>query len=302
MNPAETRIFQRVVKTNDLTRGTADQIVLEATLDHLDIARHRHAGEVPTELRPLQNTALLERAKLADTQAIDIPADQIPDAPHLAHNPLRVRLGAGSSYGEAFKSLKVRVSFHGLLDPEAGYIENTSIEFFELDLRQRKTTLEMERLRLVGASNFPTSSWYEQPLAWFVDGGILRNPQKPDDHSYRGEINAGVGYASPLWGSRLIAYVMAAGDTRAGQDRTDAPFDLGPQLGLIGSTRRWKSHTALAYLAEPREHLATFVRLQHSMRFTISRQWSLFADYHGETADAQHSRRDEIEASIGYFF
>jgi hypothetical protein len=38
------------------------------------------------------------------------------------------------------------------------------------------------------------------------------------------------------------------------------------------------------------------------MRFTISRQWSLFADYRGETAGAQHSRRDEIEASIGYFF
>jgi hypothetical protein len=139
---------------------------LDAAVDLVDVRRGKAIllGTDPEAARLRQ--ALLERrsALLVPSPALDLaaPEERRPDR---GHGSTRLELGGGASRHDGpLVVLDLRLAFHDLLDPPAGYPRTAQIEFLPLRLRwaPRPRRLELDDgslVRVVSLSGLSRFDW-----------------------------------------------------------------------------------------------------------------------------------------------
>jgi hypothetical protein len=91
-----------------------------------------------------------------------------PDAyPHETHSPKTISLGSGIIEDRAFSRLSFRFGIHNLLDPEAGYLPFSGVDFLNVSFRSFKSRqIYLDQFTLIDIVTLnPNKSWNPK-LSW----------------------------------------------------------------------------------------------------------------------------------------
>ena len=185
-----------------------------------------------------------ERSALGTT-AEDAYRVEEPPRPDAGHGTAMAAMGGGVRRGEAFTELGIRPAFHGLLDPDQGYLRGAQIKFFDTALRYKipSENLELKTLHILDILSLAPRDLFFKPISWKVNTGLdteaMRNGK--DYLIYRLNTGGGLAYASPFGG---LIYGFGELDLNAGE-KIRAGVTIGPgfTIGWIEQvTDRWKAH------------------------------------------------------------
>ncbi|HEY5896804.1 MAG TPA: DUF4105 domain-containing protein [Burkholderiales bacterium] len=261
--------------------------VLEASYDYVNYRRAIGKHDVPAP-------AVLARELLVARSAVPAPSQ----APHLTPGPRpdeghassRLALGAGRRAGQDFGELRLRPTYHDVLDEDAGYVRGAQIEFF--DIRLRRYGAQRPRLEsFIPVNIFSVASRDEffQPRSWRVSGGWQRSFLRDGKEALIPGIDGGAGGAWSTDNRRVLAYAMA--ETRL---RVHHELDGGHSLGagasvgaLIDASARWRIHAYASGLNDFLGETDRPRRLGLAQRFALTRDVALRLDLRAEREGAR---------------
>jgi hypothetical protein len=144
--------------------------------------RYRFAnGEVDPATSRDRSYRLL-RARSRSGRAAVVAAPRPSVRPDEGHGTALVGMGGGVEDGDGYVELRVRPSFHGLLDPDAGFPGDSTISVLDTRVRwfPESGRVRLEELVLVQLqSKTPRDSFFK-PISWGLETG-LRTRLFPDD-------------------------------------------------------------------------------------------------------------------------
>ena len=158
-------------------------------------------------------------AVLSARSALDAPPPPpapAPIAPDQGHDSRRMSFGVGQAFHDRYAELGLRPAYHDLLDPGAGYLPGTQINFSELTLRlyedERRPVIE--RFDIITLRSLAVRDDFFAPIAWTLDTGTIREhmgrEHKPQLHA---RLGGGAGAAYEL-GTQGIAWALIEADSR----------------------------------------------------------------------------------------
>lgn len=166
-----------------------------------------------------------------------------PAPPDAGHGTTKLSAAVGIHKRKLFEELNIRPEFHGLLDPDQGYLPGAQIKFFDTAVRH-ETGIEsvyLKSLHILDIISISPRDQFFKPLSWKVNTGFDRERQSDDTEHllYRLNTGGGFSYASPFGG---ILYMLGELDiTAAPQNRsfvTAAPgLSFGATEQLSDSTK-----------------------------------------------------------------
>jgi hypothetical protein len=181
------------------------------------------------------------------TGKIDVPAAPRPATrPDEGHGTGLVAMAGGVEDGDGYVELRLRPSFHGLLDPKGGYPGDSTISVLDTRVRwyPEEGRARLEELVLVDLlSKAPRDSFFA-PIAWGFETGA-RTRLFPDDHDldrrlvWRTGVSLGAAWAPG--GGPLSAYTLLSARVEVGGG-FDHGWALGPGLELgveLAPEGRW---------------------------------------------------------------
>lgn len=211
--------------------------VLEVGYDYLSYLRA--AGDVAPDAAGPRATALLQ-ARSGVTAQADYEAVPVPDVrPDQGHRTARIALGAGRRDGIDFMELRMRPSYHDLLDHEPGYAQGAQIQFMDFGVRYygEDVGLRLEDFRPVDIFSVSPRNAFFRPLSWRVDGGWTRKRLADGSEPLVAGLHGGAGWAWRFpdpYGSRNLAYVFIEATTQFhGRLDHNYAFGLGPNAGVF---------------------------------------------------------------------
>jgi hypothetical protein len=189
-------------------------------------------------------SVLRERSRLG-MSSDDTEIMNEPPRPESGHGTTKIAIGGGVRDGEAFVELNIRPEFHGLLDPDQGYLRGAQIKFLDTVVRYNiaEETFQLKTLHIVDILSIWPRDKFFRPISWKVNTGFdteaMRNGG--DYLIYRLNTGGGFSYESPFGG---ILYALGEVDVNAG-DKIRAGVTIGPgfSIGDVEQiTEWWKIH------------------------------------------------------------
>jgi hypothetical protein len=223
-------------------RLPADQATaaLETAHDYLNYRRASGKADVA-------DPAALARELLVARAAVDAPSQaprlKVPPRPDEGHGTSRVGIGAGRRDGRNFEELRLRATYHDIMDTDAGYVKGAQIQFFDTALRHYQDGgTRLERFVPVDILSLAPRDDFFQPRSWRVAGGwqrrFVQNGQEP--------LVAGLdGGAGATWESRdhrAMVYALGEGALQV-HHQLDKGYSIGAgaRIGtLVDPTPRWR--------------------------------------------------------------
>lgn len=247
-------------------------------------------------------TILGERSRLGMPLHDPYDMDE-PQRPETGHDTTKIAVGGGARRGEAFAEVNIRPEFHGLLDPDQGYLRGAQIKFLDTSLRYdiRSEKIELKTLHIVDIFSITPRDMFFSPVSWKVNTGLdteaMANGR--DYLIYRLNTGGGFSHASPFGG---IMYGLGELDLNAGE-KIRGKVTIGPGLSM-GDVEQitgwWKLHLGARgmwyKLGDDRYSLK--VTLAQNVRLT--RNNSLNLDYSEEYVNRH--RISEVSMLWNYYF
>ncbi len=138
---------------------------LETAYDYL---YHQHKSANNRQSAPLLRKLLVKRSKLPDINTE--PLTQ-PLSPEQGHANFRIGLGIGYDGKRNYRSLSLRPAYHDLLDPKAGYITGTQINFLNLALHNYEQNIKLESLQLIDIISISPYDSFFKSWSWKLNTG-----------------------------------------------------------------------------------------------------------------------------------
>lgn len=266
--------------------------ILEVSYDYLNYLRA--TGKSPVEQpEELARTLLLERSR-AEASATDPAVPAPATRPDEGHGTSRVGLGGGRRDGANFVELRVRPTYHELMDPEAGYVPGAQIEFFDFTARDYSGGVgarveNITPLRIVSIS--PRNEFFD-PLSWKIDVGWSRRRLANGSEPLVFGVNGGPGLAWTVpdtLRSKTMVYVLLEStfqaDTRL---ENNYALGIGPSIGaLIDFTERWRAEPYAREQSFFAGDTDTAWTVGLRQRYTLDRDWALRLDISHEYQEKQ---------------
>jgi len=238
--------------------------------------------ETPNErdARARQNWSLLAARSESDVKNIwdDIVAPSV--SPDKAHDTARFALGLGEMADKSFLSLKIRPSFHDLLDPPEGYPSTSQINFVDLNLRyfDDSEKLRLDKLTVINVLSLAPRDIYFDPISWGVDVAVERV------ESLAGRINVAQltvdGGLSYLVGDAWVFSGLFEFNLKASK-RLDEDFSAGAglRLNLLNQGARQSTQLILKSMAfrAGEENDNRLASIEHAFNFSINTAMRLLA-------------------------
>ncbi len=218
--------------------------VLEASHDYVEY--RRAAGKADAaDARLLARELLLARSRVdAPSQAPALPP---PARPEEGHASSRTSFGAGTQDGRDFAELRLRPTYHDILDPDEGYVPGAQTEFFHFAFRHyRDRSTQLESLTPIDILSLSPRDDFFQSLSWKASAALRRTRLRDGSRPLvaAGDLGAGMAWGS---GSRM-AYAMVDGALRLHSRLDDnhavgagasagVLFDLGSRTRVHGYAR-----------------------------------------------------------------
>lgn len=168
-----------------------------------------------------------------------------PPRPETGHGTSKVAMGFGVRGREVFTELNIRPEFHGLIDPDQGYLRGAQIKFLDTALRfnAAKASFQLKTLHIVDIISIAQRDTFFKPISWKVNTGFdTEAMQNGKDYLiYRLNTGGGFSYTSPFSG---IMYVIGETDVNAGEKiRGLVTIGAGLSIGTVEQiTDNWKIH------------------------------------------------------------
>ena len=285
----------------DTISDSEKMIILELAAEYAQVRFARKELDKDTYSK-LYLTILSERSRLGtplkDTYDIDVPP-----RPETGHDTTKTALGGGARRGEMFAEVDLRPEFHGLLDPDQGYLRGAQIKFFDTALRYfiPSEKIEIKTLHIVDILSITPRDMFFSPVSWKVNTGLDTEAMAngTDYLIYRLNTGGGFSYASPFGG---IIYGLGEFDMNAGE-KIRGKVTIGPgfSMGDVEQiTEWWKSHLyarGVWYeLGDDRYSLKGAV----AQNFRLTRNNSLDLNYSEEYVNSH--RISEVSMLWNYYF
>ena len=196
--------------------------VLETSHDYVEYRRAIGKPDVP-DPRSLARELLVARSGVdAPSQAPEI---RPPVRPEQGHASSRIALGAGRHAGADFQELRVRPTYHDILDPEEGYVPGAQIEFFHFALRHhRDGSTRLESFVPIDILSLSPRDEFFQSWSWKASAGWRRALVREGSRPLLASVDAGAGAA---WGrGGRMAYAMIDAGARS-HSRLEHSYALG---------------------------------------------------------------------------
>jgi hypothetical protein len=234
---------------------------------------------------------LLSRSRIRMPSAP--PAFPSPSAaPEEGHGTSRAGLGVGWRNGAFFEDWSLRLAYHDLLDPDAGYSPNAQIELLSASLRHYQI-LDRTRLEKLTLANIvslsPLDAFFHAP-SWKVSGG-WETVVRPGCE-YCGNFNVNGGFGGSMQtdlAARAVWFTFAEADANwshayAENHRLGGGGTVGT---LVTLTDRWKLLASGSYLRYPLGDRSDDLRLFVGQRYTLARNAALRFEFNRRDDDTQ---------------
>lgn len=236
---------------------------------------------------------LLVAMQQNDARPQDAPIPR-PFAPERGHPSRMLGLGGGHVAGESdFAELQLRLSYHDLLDRQAGYSKGASLNMGDFRWRTTHGITRLQQADIVEITSLAPRDDFHQPVSWMVRGGAERLHEAAD--------------------APLVAHVTGGGG---------ATYSLGDvvQVSLLPGARleynsEWNRETDLAAAGmlslqwqQPYQSLRVAVsavafgngaqrtQFEAGYQFSVNARNALRAHYQRDTTEAG----DAQSLSLGY--
>ena len=239
---ASSSVQPEVIRTKTIPDHKKMKILdLAASYVQFRYARNEMAKDAYSKL---YLSVLRERSRLG-MSSDDTEIMNEPPRPESGHGTTKIAIGGGVRDGEAFVELNIRPEFHGLLDPDQGYLRGAQIKFLDTVVRYNvaEETFQLKTLHIVDILSIWPRDKFFRPISWKVNTGFdteaMRNGG--DYLIYRLNTGGGFSYESPFGG---ILYALGEVDVNAG-DKIRAGVTIGPgfSIGDVEQiTEWWKIH------------------------------------------------------------
>lgn len=167
-----------------------------------------------------------------------------PARPDTGHGSTKVSVATGVRHSELFGELNIRPEFHGLLDPDQGYLPGAQIKFMDTALRYGGGTgqLYLKSLHAIDIISISPRDTFFKPLSWKVNTGFDRETLRDGQEHLIYRLNTGGGFASasPFGGTW---YALGELDINAGP-KFRAEVSAGPGIS-IGTTEQLSRRTKM---------------------------------------------------------
>ncbi|UFS71753.1 DUF4105 domain-containing protein [Geomonas sp. RF6] len=224
---------------------------------------------------------LRARSKLG-TPPVELYEIKEPSRPESGHRTSKVAVGAGVRRGEPVVELEAQPAFHGLLDPDIGYIRGAQIEFFNTALLYNAKTedVRLKRVHLVDIISLAPRDTFFKSLSWKVAFGADREAMRNGQDALVFRLNTGGGYTySSPWDG--IIYGLGEADLVAGgKVRAGVSLAPGISVGILEQlTEWWKVHLfARGFLYRLGDHRDT-VTFGAGQNFRVNQNNSITTQY-----------------------
>ena len=189
--------------------------ILRVAYKHL---RYEQGKAARDDAQAQHSLALLRELKNQEADALATPP--VPTTPESGHDTLLAGIAGGRSDGSGLLDLRLRTSYHDLVDNPSGYLDGAAINLGELQLRQREDdSLQIELLNFVDIRSHAPRSRFFSPITWRVQAGFDRvyakneaknaaeDEQGEPDDTLTARVNGGAGITLPM-GARHLVYGM----------------------------------------------------------------------------------------------
>ena len=230
-----------------------------------------------------------------------VPRPGRPDEGHLS---ARFSTGGGVRDGTAFVDVKLRPSYHTLMDPDYGYIPGGHIVFTDIHLRlyNDERSARLEKFDFIDIISLSPRERLIESVSWKISTGLRRLFMGDGNEPLAAFINPGGGL---VWDIPWIGlfYWMFETEFDAGRSLDNRySLGVGSSTGILTSiTQRLKTHITarnLFHLTGDKRHEAL---ASCSLRFTASVNASLMIEASRMIAADENfsARKGENEISVG---
>ncbi len=303
----------------DITHGKkGPEALLESTLtpeeksrvgdlitEHI---RYRYSREdiSKEEYSALLIRALATRSKIES--AVGSPKVPLPERPDFGHYSARAFLGFGILDTSPFQEVRLRPSYHTLLDADEGYIEGGQIVFTDFVFRfyDIEKRVELERWHFIDIVSLTPNDPFIHSISWKITTGLRRMWTLCDERPLTAFLNPGGGYA---WKTPFgIMYGMIETELLAGKALEHGlNWGAGISLGILSpSMRACKIHI------NARDIYFAFDQRQHEtsagagFRISITRNFNFMIEgkyISAQTSDfAHHTGMFDGTAGFNVYF
>lgn len=187
-----------VTKLAEQDRAQVIRVAYEH-LRYLQLDQSRHTNTAQYSLDLLKALSKLD-SKPTEPATPDISPDQ-------GHDTMLAGITGGIHDSAGFADLRLRLSYHDLLDNPEGYLNGAAINIGELKLRQKEQdSLQIETFNIVDISSHSSRSLFFDPITWRVRAGLERVYSNSDDDLVA-QVNGGAGVTYAV-GNQSLLYTM----------------------------------------------------------------------------------------------
>lgn len=177
---------------------------------------------------------LTERSSLGAAPE-DLYRIEEPARPDAGHGSTKISAATGVHRGKLFGELNVRPEFHGLLDPDGGYLPGAQIKFLDTAVRYGAGSerVHLKSLHVIDIISIAPRDRFFKPVSWKVNTGFDREMLRDGEEHliYRLNTGGGFSYPSPFGG---IWYALGELDINAGPEFR-AGVAVAPGFSLGGT-------------------------------------------------------------------
>lgn len=248
----------RIIKTsNELLTFTSrkDRIVKDAASRRLELLR------LISELEDIDDK-------------VEVP---LPDPPEAGHDTTTVAITRGREEASNYTEATLRLSYHDILDKQAGYARGAGIELGKISVRRFDDgDTRLERFDIVHLQSFSDRHRQINSISWEINAGLARNPIIENDRlAARFEGNLG---KSLRLGDNDIAYALVGTSAYQFIDPGETFVNAQLRLGLLGYRRYGGSQIELKFNSIQRRSLLTSLSLtqniplktNHALRLNVT--------------------------------
>ena len=206
----------------------------------LSLRSKRQSGEVFTPVKP---------PELRDDQG---------------HKTQRLALSVGSRESSAYSTLEYRPSYHGLLDPQGGYLKGAELSMFSGSLRwDEAKSVEVDNFSFINIRSLSPKNALVTPKSWQINASLLRDYTIDDELVFRLKGGAGV---TQQFGQSMFA-VLLNGSASAEENYQDGyRLEVGPELRWLWYGERNNFQLDFEYLGD--------INLHNAERRTVNAVWA----------------------------
>lgn len=212
---------------------------------YLAIRKHDNSPENAAYRREL----LLARSQLPAREPPFIPPPVV--RPDQGHASARLDVGVGSQEGDTYIDLRVRPTYHDVLDAEGGYVRGSQIEYFALLLRRYEhEQVRVEDFKLLNILSVSPRDDFFKALSWKVNVGATRLYLYNGDEPLAAYLNGGAGYSWEMAAANdsLLSVLLETTLEVDGELDGDYALGAGPSIQWLKDvTPNWRLMVGARY-------------------------------------------------------